>query len=71
MFYDGDANGSNESSAPTDDPAAAGAADPTSFVVTGTPASPATPVPALSSWMLLLMALGLAGLAWRRRMLAG
>ncbi|MCQ4165695.1 proprotein convertase P-domain-containing protein [Tahibacter sp. P2K] len=71
VFYDGDANGSNESSAPTDDPAAAGAADPTSFVVTGTPASPATPVPALSSWTLLLMALGLAGLAWWRRMLAG
>ena len=71
VFYDGDANGSNESSAPTDDPAGAGAADPTTFVVTGTPAGTATPVPALSSWMLLLMALGLAGLAWRRRMFAG
>ncbi len=34
-FFDADGNGTNESSALTDDPALAGAADPTTFVITG------------------------------------
>jgi len=35
VSYDGDANGTNEATRPTDDPSVGGASDPTSFVVGG------------------------------------
>jgi uncharacterized repeat protein (TIGR01451 family) len=49
--FDGDGNGSNESSALTDDPAVAGSANPTSIAV---PAA-ANGIPALSPFALLLL----------------
>ncbi|HVH36369.1 MAG TPA: hypothetical protein VM847_19920, partial [Tahibacter sp.] len=67
VFFDADANGSNESSAPTDDPAVGGGTDPTIFTVAGIPAV-VVPVPGLSGWTVLLLVLGLCGLAWRRRL---
>ena len=67
LAFDGDGNGTNESSGVTDDPTAGGGTDATIFSVNGTPAAPVVPVPTLSIWTLLLLALGLAGLAWRRR----
>ena len=66
VSYDGDGNGSNESSAPTDDPAGPGAADPTVFSIAGAP-TPATPVPALDRFALLLLIGALAAVAWRTR----
>jgi uncharacterized repeat protein (TIGR01451 family) len=54
ISFDSDGNGTNESTAQTDDPGAAGGANPTTFVVGGGPA-PAE-IPTLSP-------LGLAGLA--------
>jgi uncharacterized repeat protein (TIGR01451 family) len=67
VSFDGDGNGTNESTAVTDDPSAGGGSDATIFSVAGTPAAPIMPVPTLTAWTLLLLALGLAGLAWRRR----
>jgi uncharacterized repeat protein (TIGR01451 family) len=63
--YDSDGNGSNDASALSDDPALPGAADGTGFVIAG----PAVfvPVPALDRIAMGLLALGLAGLALRRR----
>jgi len=66
VSYDGDGNGSNESSAPTDDPAGPGAADPTVFSIAGAP-TPAAPVPALDRFALLLLIGALAAVAWRTR----
>jgi uncharacterized repeat protein (TIGR01451 family) len=64
--YDADANGTNEASGVTDDPAGGGASDPTAFVVGAAPA----PIPTLDEMGLLLLAvmLAMAG-AWvmRRR----
>lgn len=58
-YFDGDGNGTNESSAPTDDPAVGGAADPTVFMVIGS----VLEIPALSGFGLLALALVLAALA--------
>ena len=69
VAFDADGNGTNESTAVTDDPATGGGSDATIFSVAGTPAV-IVPVPTLTGWMLLLLALGLAGLAWRRRLAA-
>ncbi|GMV31247.1 MAG: hypothetical protein AMXMBFR59_33720 [Rhodanobacteraceae bacterium] len=69
VTYDADGNGTNESTAVTDDPATGGGSDATIFSVAGVPAV-IVPVPTLTGWMLLLLALGLAGLAWRRRLAA-
>ncbi|MBW8878419.1 MAG: DUF11 domain-containing protein [Acidobacteria bacterium] len=60
IAFDGDANGTNESTAQTDDPGVAGAADPTSIQVVGEPGD----IPTLSPFGLLLLALVLAGLAF-------
>ena len=60
IAYDGDGNGTNESTAQTDDPGVAGAANPTEIVV-GRPGAPA--IPTLSELGLLLLAMALAGLA--------
>ncbi len=57
IAYDADGNGTNEATAQTDDPGAPGTADPTSFMVAGTPQ-----VPTLSPLGLLLLAVILAGL---------
>ena len=68
--YDADGNGTNESSGVTDDPAQAGAADPTSFQVA--PGVVPPQVPTLDGMGLALLALLLAmGGAWavRRRRL--
>jgi len=66
IAYDGDGSGDNETLVPTDDPTAAGATDPTAFIV-----APAfvIAVPALSPAALTFLALLLAGagLALSRR----
>lgn len=63
--YDGDADGSNEANAPTDDPAVAGTDDATTFRIAGAAAEP-TPVPGSSTLAVLLLALGLVFAGWRR-----
>jgi uncharacterized repeat protein (TIGR01451 family) len=60
IAFDGDGNGTNESTAQTDDPSVAGAANPTSIVVGG----PAPAIPTLSGLGLLMLMLSLAGLAF-------
>ena len=66
IAFDGDANGTNESTAQTDDPATAGGASATTFVVA------ASAIPVLSPAGLLVLALALAaiGYAVRRRRLS-
>ncbi|HEY4563253.1 MAG TPA: IPTL-CTERM sorting domain-containing protein, partial [Thermoanaerobaculia bacterium] len=66
IAYDSNGDGTNESTAQTDDPGVAGAANPTNIVV---PASTIA-IPTLSTWGLLVLMLALAGLAFaalRRR----
>ncbi len=69
--FDADLNGSNETTLQTDDPAVAGASDPTSFaVVAAPPPGPVAPIPTLSQMGLLLLMLAmlmLAGGYLRRR----
>ena len=60
ISYDSDGNGTNDASAVTDDPGAAGAADPTAFPVSGPGLEE---VPTLSPLGLLLLTVLLAGLA--------
>ncbi len=57
ISYDSDGNGTNESTAQTDDPGVAGAANPTSFTVAS---ASLIDVPTLSTLGLALLALGLA-----------
>ncbi len=67
IHYDGDGNGSNESSAVTDDPSSPGSAEPTTFDV-ARGAMPA--IPTLSLFGLLVFSLSLlafSALALRRR----
>lgn len=65
VFYDANGNGTNDSSAGTDDPALAGVADPTQFVVA---AQSVLEIPALDGPGLALLALSLAiAAAWRLR----
>jgi uncharacterized repeat protein (TIGR01451 family) len=59
ISYDSDGNGTNDATASTDDPAAAGGANPTTFVV----GAPVPPIPTLSDFGLLLLAASLAGMA--------
>ena len=66
ISYDSDGNGSNDATAQTDDPATAGAANPTAFAVS----APLATIPTLSAVGLLLLTLVLGGLAFailRRR----
>jgi hypothetical protein len=63
ISFDGDGNGTNESTAQTDDPGAGGAADPTSIVV---PGSAPPPIPTLSMMGLLALGLLLAALAFAK-----
>jgi hypothetical protein len=65
VFYDADGNGTNESSALTDDPGQPGAQDPTAFVV-------AAPIPALSTvgFIVLTVVLAALGMALTRRFAA-
>ncbi|WP_440225219.1 proprotein convertase P-domain-containing protein [Dokdonella sp. MW10] len=68
--HDADGNGSNESTLVTDDPSGAGGADPTVFTVTSPTGTEAVPIPVDGHLALLLLMLGLAGIAWtamRRR----
>ena len=65
ISYDSDGNSSNDATALTDDPSRPGSADGTGFAVVAAAGTP-LPVPALDRLALLLMLLGLAGLAWRR-----
>ncbi|HTQ78459.1 MAG TPA: hypothetical protein VMM92_00570, partial [Thermoanaerobaculia bacterium] len=66
IAYDGDGNGTNESSAQTDDPSTPGAGNPTMFSITG---EPAPEVPALTPLGLLLLSgiLAVAALTVLRR----
>jgi uncharacterized repeat protein (TIGR01451 family) len=61
ISYDSDGNGTNDATAQTDDPTAAGAANPTTITVAGGPAPPQ--VPTLSPFGLLLLAMALGALA--------
>jgi uncharacterized repeat protein (TIGR01451 family) len=70
LSFDGNADGINESTGVTDDASVGGGADPTTFVVAGVPPVVNVPVPTLSGWMLMLLGLGLALLAWQRRRMA-
>jgi uncharacterized repeat protein (TIGR01451 family)/fimbrial isopeptide formation D2 family protein len=63
IAFDGDGNGSNESSALTDDPDLPGGGDPTSFLVEGVPV---LEIPTLSTVGLLLLALILVVLGFVR-----
>ena len=66
IHFDADGNGTNEASAVTDDPAAGGSGDPTSFVVADAPA--VVEIPTLDWRGLLALAALLAALgAWRLR----
>ncbi|HKI00477.1 MAG TPA: hypothetical protein VKK31_00715, partial [Thermoanaerobaculia bacterium] len=60
ISYDADGNGTNEATAQTDDPAAAGSANPTTVQVAG---AEIAAIPTLSTFGLLLMSVILAGLA--------
>jgi uncharacterized repeat protein (TIGR01451 family) len=60
IAFDADGNGTNESTAQTDDPGVAGAANPTNITV---PAA-APPIPTLSTFGLALLGLILAGAAF-------
>ncbi|MFL6232996.1 MAG: hypothetical protein ACJ76N_07670, partial [Thermoanaerobaculia bacterium] len=61
IAFDGDGNGTNESTAQTDDPGVTGAANPTSIVVAP---APGVPIPTLSTFGLIFLGLSLAGLAF-------
>jgi hypothetical protein len=61
IAFDADGNGTNEATAQTDDPAAQGAANPTTFVVAQ---QEEAPIPTLSTLGLVLLALALAALAF-------
>jgi uncharacterized repeat protein (TIGR01451 family) len=68
VSYDADLNGSNETTVQTDSPAAAGASDPTTFVVVGGGVVP--PIPTLSEMGLMALGFFLLLAAWstlRRR----
>lgn len=65
IAYDSDANGDNDAATVTDDPAAAGGADPTVFLV-GLGAPNVLEIPTLGSWGLVLLALALGLFALRR-----
>jgi len=56
VSYDSDANGTNDATRQSDDPATAAPSDPTSFLVAGS-------IPALSAWMVALLAAALAMMA--------
>ncbi|HXH37332.1 MAG TPA: hypothetical protein VNN08_01760 [Thermoanaerobaculia bacterium] len=56
VSFDSDANGTNDTTRPSDDPATSAPSDPTSFVVAGV-------VPALSTWLVALLAAALALIA--------
>ena len=60
ISYDSDGNGTNDATGSTDDPAAAGAANPT-IIVVGAPPEPT--IPTLSDLGLLLLAMALAALS--------
>jgi hypothetical protein len=59
IAFDADGNGTNEATAQTDDPGAAGAANPTTFQAA---AAVASEIPTLSPLAMLLVALALSGL---------
>jgi uncharacterized repeat protein (TIGR01451 family) len=63
VLYDGDANGTNESAASTDDPGAGGSADATAIQVSG---GSVIEIPTLDDAGLLLLVLGIAGLSLAR-----
>ena len=68
VSYDADLNGSNETTIQTDSPAAAGASDPTTFVVVAGGVVP--PIPTLSEMGLMALGFFLLLAAWstlRRR----
>lgn len=69
VHFDGNADGVNESTALTDDPAVAGPGNPTSFTVRLSPLARPAVVPTLSHWgqALVLMLIGAFGVLTLRR----
>jgi uncharacterized repeat protein (TIGR01451 family) len=63
--FDADGNGTNESTAQTDDPGQPGNADATVFSMAVL--APTEPVPALDGRILMLLGLALAAMAWQQR----
>ena len=61
ISFDSDGNGTNDTTVVTNDPATAAGSDPTSFAATAN-----LVVPTLSTWALLVLAVGLAFVAVRR-----
>jgi uncharacterized repeat protein (TIGR01451 family) len=61
ISYDSDLNGTNETSTVSNDPSTPAPNDPTVFAAL-------TIVPTLSTWALMLLAIGLALVAWRARL---
>lgn len=70
VAYDSDGDGTNDATNQTDDPAVAGAANPTSFTVAAVPVVAAAAIPTLSEWALVGLAsiMALFGLARVRRL---
>jgi len=64
ISYDGDNNGTNESTELTDDPAQQGAADPTSFTIAALPLAAIEAAPGPGGQALALLILMLAGFGW-------
>ncbi len=66
IFFDADGNGTNESSAPTDDPGVGGAADPTAFTALAVAQIPTLSALGLAALGLLLALAAVAALRRRR-----
>ncbi|MEO8382095.1 MAG: S8 family serine peptidase [Acidobacteriota bacterium] len=64
VIYDADLSGSNETTIVTNDPSTVAAGDATTFAAV----APAEPIPTLTTWALLLMALAIAVVAIRSRL---
>lgn len=67
LNYDADGNGTNESTAVTDDPQVQGSNNASSFAVPAAPQAAAVPTPTLSEWAMLVLMLALLGVGLQRQ----